>query len=81
MPGDFGKGQVWIGLGVPVAGDERGVLLWIEEEENRSARNSPSWVECLYPQLVCQLLKSLTYTAGAGESGNEHCSSLLGGGL
>ena len=47
-------------------------------EENHSARNSPSWVEY---QSVCQLLKSSVYTAGAGESGNGHCSGLLGGGL
>ena len=50
-------------------------------EENHSARNLPSLVECLYSQLVCQLLKLPAYTAGARESGNEHRSSLLGGGL
>ena len=63
--------------GVPLG--HRGALQ--STEENHSARNLQSWLEVLYTQLVCHLLKSPAYTAGTGASGREPCSSQMIGGL
>ena len=79
MPDDFGEGQVWVGLGVPAAGDERRGLLWVEEEHGVGG-GEPLCQElavlggALVPPVGVPAVK-------VGESGSEPCSSLLGGGL